>query len=343
MEIIQTIQRWLYPLIDLILMVYCLTKIRNKGGGFLAIGFALLFTSSIGWRIVDTIRLYENYANYQVVYTVLGQFSFFSNLVFAILFFLGISQLISSSGPATQKELREGMAYQNQPGQKFANIALYVALLFIGLLIFLIGLSLILIIERTSEDAAITMIIIGIIVFIIAEIYFLVFLYRAWRFTINQSYRHNLIPSIETPGKAVGYLFIPIYSLYWIFQAFGKLPKDLNAIARAQGKPHTMSEGLGTTLAVLTLIGVIPIVGYVTAFISGFIIAPIFMRQSINICKSLSQTSENVNFSEIPEGSFQEQDIFCKKCKTEIELDKQERERGFFYCPACGEMNDLKR
>ena len=45
---------------------------------------------------------------------------------------------------------------------------------------------------------------IGLILFVIAEIYFFVLLYRVWKFNINVSQTNELVPSIETPGKAVG-------------------------------------------------------------------------------------------------------------------------------------------
>lgn len=50
--------------------------------------------------------------------------------------------------------------------------------------------------------------------FIAALIAAFVLLYQIWRFVIHESRCNHLEPSIETPGKAVGYLFIPFYNLY---------------------------------------------------------------------------------------------------------------------------------
>jgi len=167
--------------------------------------------------------------------------------------------------------------------ENFGSVGIFVAMLLIGLFLTVIGIFS----AEGGEDSAIAMLIIGIVLLIIAKIYFLVLLYRTWRFAINESHRHNLVPSIDTPGKAVGFLFIPFYNWYWVFQAFGKLPKDLNAIAKAKESSTTMSEGIGTSLAVMILLSIIPIIGYITAIIS-LIIAPIFISQSIELSKNLS-------------------------------------------------------
>ncbi|MBO5436523.1 MAG: zinc ribbon domain-containing protein [Thermoguttaceae bacterium] len=50
------------------------------------------------------------------------------------------------------------------------------------------------------------------------------FLYRCWRL-IQDGYAHT------TPGKAVGFNFIPFFQIYWIFISVYCLAKDLNAYA----------------------------------------------------------------------------------------------------------------
>lgn len=53
-------------------------------------------------------------------------------------------------------------------------------------------------------------------------VYALIILYRCW----------SLIPSPiarTTPGKAVGFLFIPFFNWYWVFQAVHGLAEDIHA------------------------------------------------------------------------------------------------------------------
>jgi hypothetical protein len=53
---------------------------------------------------------------------------------------------------------------------------------------------------------------------------------------------------ITTPGKAVGFLFIPFFNLYWYFVSYAGLP---TSIQKASGKPS--ASGLGLTFAIMSV------------------------------------------------------------------------------------------
>lgn len=115
-------------------------------------------------------------------------------------------------------------------------------------------------VEDTASKMFIIAIIIGILWFIflaIADIYFLILLYRVWRFIIDESRLHNLMPSIKKPDNAVVFLFIPFFNLYWLFQVFGKLPKDLNAIIKAKGSEVKIAESIGMLFVLMHFITII--------------------------------------------------------------------------------------
>ncbi len=63
-----------------------------------------------------------------------------------------------------------------------------------------------------------------------AVFYFLV-LHRGW--SLVQDGQTDV-----TPGRAVGFCFIPFYNLYWIFVGIAGLPKQINRVADAQGVPE---------------------------------------------------------------------------------------------------------
>lgn len=88
---------------------------------------------------------------------------------------------------------------------------------------------------------------------IFAGIYAYIILFRAW---------YCLQPggARTTPGAAVGFLFVPVYSLYWIFVAYGGWAKDWNRIrASYQNLRSTpvVSENLFLTgfISMITVIG----------------------------------------------------------------------------------------
>ena len=58
---------------------------------------------------------------------------------------------------------------------------------------------------------------------------FYTMLYKSW--SAIQCYSPR-----TTPGKAVGFCFIPFFNLYWSFVAINGLVKDVNQIVRNQGR-----------------------------------------------------------------------------------------------------------
>lgn len=127
----------------------------------------------------------------------------------------------------------------------------------------------------------VVMIIVSVLVILVSAVFSVVLLYNLWKFTISELKKHGLKPSIETPGKAVGYLFIPFFNFYWVFMAMGKLPVDLNRIATARAGKTVMANELGIIISVATILSVIPVVGMVLALIN-MVLTPVFFILAIN-------------------------------------------------------------
>ncbi len=65
---------------------------------------------------------------------------------------------------------------------------------------------------------------------------------------------------LTTPGRAVGFLFIPIYNLYWMFISFGGLGRELDRVLRVRGlRPAPFRSMAITGIAVLLLIASIAV------------------------------------------------------------------------------------
>lgn len=123
------------------------------------------------------------------------------------------------------------------------------------------------IIMAGSKHVGVVLIMLGAVSLVAAIINSYVLLYQIWRFVINESRRNGLANSIDTPGEAVGFFLIPLYNLYWGFRAIGQFPKDFNALAQLKGNSKMMSESLGMTIPLLSLL-----------YIISFIIAIIFKK-----------------------------------------------------------------
>lgn len=96
-----------------------------------------------------------------------------------------------------------------------------------------------------------------------------------------------------TPGKAVGFLFIPFFNFYWAFQAVPGLATDVNRTLEAMGHVHPnsppsprVSRGLGIAWCVCSILGAIPFVGVLTG-LAGLVIVPLFLAQAIDAANTI--------------------------------------------------------
>ena len=83
----------------------------------------------------------------------------------------------------------------------------------------------------------------AVVSFIIGIIFSLVVLHTAWKSIQDGN-------AFTTPGKAVGYLFIPFFNYYWIFIAYRRLFIDMNTYT----KTKRADVGFATFVCVITLI-----------------------------------------------------------------------------------------
>ena len=115
-------------------------------------------------------------------------------------------------------------------------------------------------------------------------------LYKMWD-SINDGHAR------ATPGKAVGFLFIPFFNLYWIFQAWGGFPADYNAyVDRYQLPAPHLSPGIYTAYPILILLSAIPFLGIVIAIIGTFVFLAIVSKtcNAINLLEAAKQEPDRL-------------------------------------------------
>ena len=141
------------------------------------------------------------------------------------------------------------------------------------------------------------MIVLGLIQLISALVILWVRVYQIWRFIINTSLPVDFKPSITSPGCAVGYLFIPLFNFYWVFIAIGRLPRDLNLLARSLGINSRVPSRIGLSIAIIAIISIVPNIGWFTAAVNALLLIPILLSSSIALCR---EAAEKISF---PEGN----------------------------------------
>ena len=91
---------------------------------------------------------------------------------------------------------------------------------------------------------------------IIALIFHLMFVYKFWK-SIQDGHPRT------TPGKAVGFLFIPFFNVYWLFQIYPGFATDYNRYLQEKGiQARPLSQGLLVAMAIFILIS-IPLVNWI--------------------------------------------------------------------------------
>lgn len=161
----------------------------------------------------------------------------------------------------------------------------YLVTLFIGVGLFIGGLV---IAEELSIDAVgVLLMIVGILSLVTAYVYSFIVLYRIWKKVIYEAKISGVDNAVETPGRAVGFLFIPFFNFYWVFMAYGQLPVVINNILKARNEKSVAQPALGIVVPIFMLLGMIPFLGTIFGFIVRFILHPVLLGSSINQLENL--------------------------------------------------------
>ncbi|MGQ0760756.1 MAG: hypothetical protein ACT4OT_01875 [Acidobacteriota bacterium] len=91
---------------------------------------------------------------------------------------------------------------------------------------------------------------------LIASVLFVIVIYRMWAAIQDGHARTD-------PGRAVGFLFIPFFNIYWAFQALWGFAKDYNSYLDRHGLDlRRLPEGIFVAYIILCLGAFIPFVGW---------------------------------------------------------------------------------
>jgi len=123
--------------------------------------------------------------------------------------------------------------------------------------------------------------------FIFGTVMLMILIYKLWA-AIQGG------PARTTPGKAVGFSFIPFFNLYWIFQVYWGWAQDYNRYADELGLPlPRVSEGLGLAIGILMVASIVPIFGML-AGIAGLVAQIIFLNSACDAVNALLAAADDI-------------------------------------------------
>ncbi len=171
----------------------------------------------------------------------------------------------------------------------------FAATLYIGLLICIVGASFVdfygYSLDFSNGSGAI--IILGLLSIIVSSILSLVMIYHIWQYILEEFKAEGLDAPVESPGQAIGLLFVPLYNFYWAFIAYGQIPKCLNKLASKRGISNPMPDALGIGVAALMLSGIIPYFGWMLTIIASLILMPMMLFRSTKAITQIPGNTEN--------------------------------------------------
>jgi len=164
------------------------------------------------------------------------------------------------------------------------RVGVYLTLVVVGALLSLALLTGAMMASENGADSATVLWIFTALAYLGLIAVWVVFWHRAWSSIQDGSPR-------TTPGKAVGFLFIPLYNLYWMFQAYWGFARDFNVYVRERRLAvRPLAESLFRSLAILNALSFIP---YVILFASLACFVVQFMAVH-RVCTSVTALADAI-------------------------------------------------
>jgi hypothetical protein len=153
-----------------------------------------------------------------------------------------------------------------------------------GLSALLVGFLLVVFLQGKGRDREIVPLLMfpALLPALVSMIVVCVLIHRMW-----SSIQHRAVRT--SPAAAVGLLFVPLFNLYWVFQAYWGWTKDSNRFAESRKLPVApMPESLALVVCVLSLCAAIPVFGIFIAFVNCLLML-LFLNSAIDGVNALAR------------------------------------------------------
>lgn len=280
-EMIQLVVGYLPVLLAVVLSAILVVRRTGADSVLMVVGSVLMLTISILFRVVwDSLMEGDDLGSrdYSVIQLIQNLRSFTSATA-QTLFAVGVLLLVQRHvrGDAHDRigglhgDPRAAQAFADQLDGLYRNMVLHFVLmivsLFIGFFAFIAQLGF------RSNELAVWGLMLGLLGVIIFTVLFTVswckLHYRHWRVAIELSGFNGF-----SAGQAVGFLFIPVFNLYWMFRSYVTLSELLYQAGRNAkygGRTPLVNPDTARTMCVINLFAMIPYLGALASIVNVFI------------------------------------------------------------------------
>ncbi|MCX5773011.1 MAG: hypothetical protein NTX05_00115 [Fusobacteria bacterium] len=134
---------------------------------------------------------------------------------------------------------------------------------------------------------ALTLFIIALVIFILSIIFSMILLYYFW-----ESIKDGSSTRIS-PGKAVGFMFIPFFNLYWSFQAYVGLSADMKSyLEENKISARAPSNLVGGGIVILSVFLVFSAKGVIILLWISIILNMLFLFQGYSAVKAIYEAED---------------------------------------------------
>jgi hypothetical protein len=251
---------YVYPALFLACAIAAVIKLRGTAARLLCgVGFGLIFLNSLHFLYMR-LTMGHYYAPELIVHRI-GMALMVFALVGWCMIFLGLLLVRKSAppppapAPGAPPLPAVSAAPRQRPG--WGLVGTWIVLSALSLVTSAVTIALVIDAgNRISDREAVAISIavaLGLLLLIPTVIIWLVWLYKAWD-AVPEEFRST------TPGQAVGFLFIPFFSLYWVFRAVPGLSASIRRANEAIYGQDSGGAGFGVGIATC-IVAIIPYVG----------------------------------------------------------------------------------
>ena len=174
---------------------------------------------------------------------------------------------------------QQAAAYQNPhfpyaPNQLTGGFRNWLIVVICAFVFYLIGIVMMVVGAQSNPNdppvAGLLIIMIGGLLALASVVLGCILLYRCWNSVQD-------LPARTTPGKAVGFMFIPFFNLYWMFVSLYGLAQDMETYCQQRGIQCHASTGIALTFCIISIVSIVPFVGMVA--LVNYVLGPSMLWQ----------------------------------------------------------------